>query len=284
MAERIGAVVITRNEEQNIADCLRSLAFCDERVVVDSFSSDRTVEIACTHAEHVYRRDFIHHAEQKNWAVDQLGSEWVLILDADERVDEDLARELRRHVDEGDRDGWWIYRRNYFFGRFIKGAGWNRDRVLRLYRRDRGRYDDRCVHEEVVLVDGAQAGRCEHRILHYSYTEWASSFQRLLDYSRAGARERARRGQRGSVAAVLFKPCGRFFRQYIIDAGFRDGLHGLVLCQWSALGVFLREARLLLGDTGEAEVSRGPIPEPRVECVQGRLPRGSRPGGSPGPE
>lgn len=273
MAERIGAVLITRNESANVGPCLDSVAFCDERVVVDSFSSDDTVERACEKAEHVYRREFIHHANQKNWAVDQLDTEWVLVIDADERVPEELAREIRSCVESNAHAGWWLYRRNAFFGRFISGAGWGRDRVLRLYRRDRGRYDDRLVHEEVSLDAGSTAGKCENRLLHFSYTEWGSTFERLLSYSRSGAGERARRGQRGSVGAVLLKPPGRFFREYFLSAGWRDGLHGLVLCQWSAVGIFVREARLLLGEFGNENVNRGPKRDPRVECVQGRVPR-----------
>lgn len=281
MVERIGAVVITRDEADNIEACLDSVAFCDERVVVDSFSRDDTVARACLKAEHVYRREFVHHAEQKNWAAGQLRTEWVLVVDADERVPPDLAREIRERVDRGEHDGWWIYRKNFFFGRFIRGAGWQRDRVLRLYRRDRGRYDDRVVHEEVQLEPGATAGYCRHRLLHYSYTDWDSTFARLLSYSRSGARERARRGRRGSIAAVLLRPPGRFFRQYLFGAGWRDGLHGLVLCEWAAIGIFLRELRLLTRDFGNEDVNRGPSSTPRVECVQGRPPSTS--GGPAGP-
>lgn len=284
MGESIGAVVITRNEAANIRACLESLAFCDERVVVDSWSTDSTVEIARELAEHVYRRDFVHHAEQKNWAAGQLDTDWVLVLDADERIGEDLAAELQQCARSTAHDGWWIYRRNAFFGRFIRGAGWGRDRVLRLYRRGRGRYDDRLVHEEVSLVEGATAGRCHHRIDHYSYADWDSTFERLLSYSKSGAAERARRGHRGSVGALLLKPPARFFRQYFLDLGFRDGIHGLVLCQWSAIGVFLREARLLLGETGNEVVNPGPIADPRVECVQGRPPRAQDPSTTQGEE
>lgn len=281
MAERIGAVVITRNESACIDRCLDSLSFCDERVVVDSFSTDDTVERARKSAEHVYRREFLSHGEQKNWAVGQLESEWVLVVDADEVVPEGLAGEIRQRVSELGHDGWWIYRSTSFFGRFIRYAGWDRDRVLRLYRKDRGRYDDKYVHEEVSLVEGSTAGRCTQRLLHYSYVDWKSTFERLLSYSRASARDRARAGQSGSVAAVLYKPVGRFFREYVALSGWRDGLHGLVLCEWSAIGVFLREARLLLGDLGNEDVNPGPSREPRVECVQGRplSARAPAPGG-----
>ena len=272
MSEGIGAVVITRNESDNIEACLQSLQFCDERVVVDSFSTDDTVEKACRLAEHVYRREFIHHAEQKNWAVAQLKTPWALVLDADERVSPELAEELRERAASGEHDGWWIYRRNAFFGRYIRGAGWGRDRVLRLYRPNRGRYDDKVLHEEVSLDSGSSAGACEHRLTHLSYVDWESTFQRLLSYSRSGAEQRARNGHHGSVRAVLVKPAARFLRQYFLSAGWRDGLHGLVLCQWSAIGIFLRELRLLLGDYESRGADRGSIRAPSVECAQGRAP------------
>jgi glycosyltransferase involved in cell wall biosynthesis len=275
MAERIGGIVITRNEEANIEECLRSLAFCDTTIVVDSFSTDDTVARACTLADVVVRRDFVNHAEQKNWAADQLDTEWVLVLDADERIGPELADEFRRCADFGEHDGWWVRRRNWFFGKFIRGAGWDRDRVLRLYRRDRGRYDERHVHEEVRMDEGATVGTCENQVAHFSYVDWASTFERFVAYTRGGAADRQRRGKRGSKFAVLLKPLGRFLRQYILDRGWRDGIHGLVLCQWAAAGVFLRETRLLVADVGDETVNRGPAADPRVECAKGRLRAGS---------
>jgi glycosyltransferase involved in cell wall biosynthesis len=272
MTSSIGAVVITRNEATNIEACLTSLRFCEERVVVDSFSSDDTVEIACREAENVYRREFVHYADQKNWAVNQLRTDWVLVVDADERVTPQLAAEIQQLAKETRHEGWWIYRSTSFFGRFIRYAGWDRDRVLRFYRRDRGRYEEKFVHEEVILAEGATAGRCRNRLLHFSYADWDSTFWRFLSYSRSGARDRAQAGRRGTVAAVLVKPLARFLREYVVLAGWRDGLHGLVLCEWSAMGVFLREVRLLLGEFGNEDVNRGRQPAPRVECVQGRSP------------
>lgn len=272
MAERIGAIVITRNEASNIEACLASLDFCDSRMVIDSFSSDDTVERASALADVVVRRDFVHHAEQKNWAIDQLDTEWVFVLDADERVPAELAAEILRCVEGGQHDGWWIRRSNWFFGRFIVGAGWQRDRVLRLFRRRKGRYDDREVHEEVRMAQGASTGQCANRVVHFSYVGWGSTFERFLNYSRAGARERRRRGKAGSASAVVLKPVVRFLRQFFLDRGWQDGVHGLVLCQWAAAGVFLREARLLVEPDGNEVVNRGPGRQPRVECAKGQLP------------
>jgi glycosyltransferase involved in cell wall biosynthesis len=275
MAERIGAIVITRNEAANIEGCLASLDFCDVKIVVDAFSTDDTVDRATRHADLVVRREFVSHAEQKNWAAGQLDTEWLLVLDADERIPPELAREIRGCVDGGQHEGWWIRRRNWFFGRFIRGAGWERDRVLRLWRRGRGRYEERAVHEEVAMVAGASTGTCRHRIEHFSYVDWPTTFERFLGYSRGGARDRRRRGRRGSGRAVVFRPLARFFRQFVVDRGWRDGLHGLVLCQWAAAGVFLRETRLLAEPPGDEVVNPGPGRTPRVECARGSLRSGS---------
>jgi glycosyltransferase involved in cell wall biosynthesis len=275
VGERIGAIVITRNEAEGIEACLASLDFCDVKIVVDSYSTDDTVGRAAPLADIVVRREFVDHAEQKNWAADQLETEWLLVLDADERIPAELAREIRACVDGGEHDGWWIRRSNWFFGRFIRGAGWDRDRVLRLWRRGRGRYDDRAVHEEVAMVEGATTGTCRHRIQHFSYVDWPTTFERFLGYSLGGARDRRRRGHRGSRRAVVFKPVARFFRQFVLDRGWRDGLHGLVLCQWAAAGVFLRETRLLVESPGDEVVNPGPGRTPRVECAKGMLHSGS---------
>jgi glycosyltransferase involved in cell wall biosynthesis len=269
VADRIAGIVIARNEASNIGACLASLDFCDVRLVVDSFSDDRTVELACETAELVVRRSFVNHAEQKNWAARQVDTDWVLFLDADERIPDALKAEIQECVRAGQADAWWLRRSNWFFGRFIRGAGWSRDRVLRLYRRQRGRYDEREVHEEVRMDPGCSVDTCRHRLLHYSYVDWDSTFGRFLGYSRGGARDRWSRGRRGSIAAVLTRPGMRFLRQYLTDGGWRDGLHGLVLCQWSAAGVFLRESRLLIGEPGDEVVNRGSVAEPRVEWAKG---------------
>lgn len=276
MAERIGAIVITWNEAENIERCLESLDFCDTKMVVDSFSTDDTVERASRLADVVVRRDFVNHAEQKNWAVEQLDTDWVVILDADERIPPELADEIRRCVDFGTHDGWWIRRRNWFFGRFILGAGWGRDRVLRLYRPGRGQYDAKAVHEEVRMDGDASAGVCENRLDHYSYVDWPSTFERFLNYSRGGAEDRRARGKGGSSGSVVFKPAARFLRQFFLAGGWRDGLHGMVLCQWAAAGVFLRETRLLVEEDRDEDVNRGPRTVPRVECAKGQLRTVSR--------
>jgi glycosyltransferase involved in cell wall biosynthesis len=267
MTTGIGALVITRYEEHDLEDCLRSLAFCDERVVVDSFSTDRTVDIACAHSEHVYRRTFRDFADQKNWGLGRLSTPWALIVDADERVGEELAREIVESVRRDDHDGFWLFRRNRFFGRVVTGAGWQHDRVLRLFRREGAHHPSRLVHEEAHLPEGARIGTCRARLEHHSYSDWPSTFGRLLSYTTRGAAERAQRGRKGSAWRVGTKPLWRFLRQYLLQGGWRDGVHGYVLCTWSAIGVFVREAKLRAEET---ERPAAPSAEVCVEVVRGR--------------
>lgn len=275
MSAHLTGVVIAGNEAANIEDCLRSLSFCDERILVDSFSDDDTVERARPHAEHIYRRSFRSHADQKNWALDQVEGPWALLLDADERIPPELAAEIRELCAKGEHDAYWIHRRNRFFGRWIRGAGWQRDRVLRLLRRDAGRYPEQMVHEEILLQAGRSAGRCEHRMLHLSYQDWPSTFSRLLSYTTRGARDREMRGKKGRARRVVLSPSARFLRQYFLQAGWRDGFHGFVLCTWAAIGVFLRELKLAVGETGRGAPDPALGGPSRVECVEGRPPRGA---------
>lgn len=264
MSSAIGALVITRDEEQALEDCLKSLTFCDEIVVVDSFSTDATVEIARRFADLVVQRDFVDFGNQKDFGLSLLGTEWALVVDADERVSAALADEIRTRVDAGMHDGYWLYRRNRFFGREIRGAGWQRDRVLRLFRRHGAHHPDRLVHEEVALAPGARIAACTERLDHFSYDDWPSTFGRLLSYTSRGAAERHRRGHRGSGWRMGTKPLGRFLRQYVAQGGWKDGLHGYVLCVWSAIGVFVREAKLAAEETGIPSAPSGPV---RVEVV-----------------
>ncbi len=267
----IGALVIARNEQEAIVDCLRSLAFCDERVLVDSFSTDATVERALPLADRVYRRTFVAYGEQKNWGLRQLTTPWALVVDADERVPQALAEELVRLAKACARHGYWIRRRNVFFGRVVHGAGWGRDRVLRFFLRERGAYDERAVHEEVCLRPGSRAGTCRGRLEHLSYADWDSTFERLLSYSTRGAADAAAAGRSARPWRLSLAPSARFLRQYVLQLGARDGVHGLVLCGLSGIGVFLRLAKLRLGEievraVGPQGSAQGAL---RVETVKG---------------
>lgn len=269
----IGVIVITRNEALNIEACMQGLAFCAQRVIVDSFSEDETVELARPFADKIYRRTFTSWGEQKNWALEQLDTEWALIIDADERVGDALSREIQAAVTSGANDAYWIRRSNYFFGRKIRGAGWNRDRVLRLLRLDAGRYDERRVHEEIRLRPGRHAGELEHRLDHFSYEDWPSTFARMSAYSSLGAADALAVRQRATIWRLVLAPSVRFWKQYLLQGGCRDGVHGLVLCGLSASQLFLKLAKMRLGElpvagkdegAGEVEIVQGPTPRENI--------------------
>ena len=241
----LSVLVIAKNEEANLEDCLASCRFAEEMLVVDAGSADRTAEIARAAGARVLEHAFESHAKQKNWGLGQLAHDWVLVVDADERVPELLAQEIRALLLQSSgppRGGYWIYRRSTFLGREIRGAGWQRDRVLRFFDRRRARYEERLVHEEVDL--GEPAGVLHHRLLHHPCRDLTSWIEKVNRYATQGAREAWSRGERATLVSLLLRPPSRFAKQYVLQCGFRDGWEGLLLCAISAFGVFLKYAKL----------------------------------------
>jgi glycosyltransferase involved in cell wall biosynthesis len=241
--EPLSVLILTRDEADRLPDCLARVSFADEILVVDSGSTDETVAIAEAAGARVLTREFTSHADQKNWGLERLRNRWVLILDADERVSADLADEIRAVLGDAARaDGYWLRRRSRFQGRWIRGCGWQRDRVLRLFDRERGRYDRRAIHEE-VRVDGRVA-ELRARLDHDPYrglSEWVARTER---YACLGAEELARRGRPFRLRDLVVRPPARFLKQWLIRGGWRDGVEGLVLCAISAWGVLLKYAHL----------------------------------------
>jgi glycosyltransferase involved in cell wall biosynthesis len=236
----ISVIVTTRDEAANIARCLESARGFAETIVVDSFSGDETVDIARRARATVFQRAYTSPPDQKNWAVARAHNDWVLILDADEWLDGDLRAEIEA-LSPGARSGFWIRRRSEYLGRPILGCGWQRDRVLRLYDRRRGRYPEALVHEEVV-VDG-DVGTLHARLGHRPYRDVAHHLRKIDDYTARGARQAVDRGLSAPWLHLLLHPPFRFLRMYILQLGVRDGYPGLVLCLLSAAGVFMKYAR-----------------------------------------
>jgi hypothetical protein len=176
----------------------------------------------------------------------------VLWIDADERLDAAALGALRRCLTGPPPEpaGFWIERRSHFLGRRIRFCGWQRERVLRLFRRDRARFDDAPVHER-VHVDGT-LGRLEGALEHHSYATWDDCVRKMTDYARAGAEKARRAGRTAGPLDVALRPPLRFLRMYVLQAGFLDGAHGLVLCALAAAQVFLKYAELWAGRRGGA--------------------------------
>ena len=250
MTEKISALVPTLNEEENLRDCLASVRWADEIFVVDSFSQDRTLEIAREFSARVIQHEYVNSAAQKNWAIPQASHPWVLLVDADERVTPELRDEIRGILKEGPRfDGYWIRRANHFLGRRMNHCGWETDRVIRLFRRDLGRYQEREVHAEIELPGPLPVLR--NPLLHYSFRSFRQYWGKMQLYSDWGASQAHREGRRAGWLSIAFRPPFRFFKMYFLRLGFLDGIHGLVLCMLAAFSVFLKYAKLW--ELGERE-------------------------------
>ncbi len=240
--QKLTVIVPTYNEAENIGACLEALAWADEVVVVDSFSTDATLEICRNHGVRVVQHEYVNSATQKNWILPQAAHRWVLIVDADERVTPALRQEIEVLLSAGpDCDGYWIRRRNLFMGKEIRFCGWQRDKVLRFFDRDKGRYEEKRVHAEVELQ--GRVGFLKAHLVHDSYRDFSAYLEKLDRYTDWGAQELADRGRGGLVFNMVFRPPARFFRMYVLQRGFLDGLRGLMICYLGATSVFLKHAK-----------------------------------------
>lgn len=243
MSEKITALIPTFNEEEVIRECLESVRWADEVFVVDSFSTDATVHLAREAGARVVTHEYVNSAAQKNWAIPQARHPWVLLVDADERVTASLREEIRLLLEAGPRhDGYWIRRVNYFLGKRMNHGGWETDRVIRLFRRDAARYQEREVHAEINLPEPLPM--LQHPLLHYSFRSFAQYWRKMRLYSDWGARQLWKDGKRASWVSVGLRPIQRFLKMYVVRAGFLDGMHGLVLAMLGAFSVFLKYAKL----------------------------------------
>ena len=241
---KLTAIVTTLNEAVNVRECLESLAFVDEILVVDSFSTDATVTIArAISGVKVVQREYFGSAAQKNWAMDQVTTPWLLIVDADERIPEALACEIIRVLEVGpEADHYFIRRENVFLDRVIRHSGWSTDKVVRLIRRGTARYPNRRVHAD--LASEGPTPTLLSPMVHHTCRSLGQYLEKLHRYATWGAADAFRQGRRAGPIELLFRPWWRFVRMYVVQAGFLDGRHGLVLCSLQAWGVFLKWAKV----------------------------------------
>jgi len=224
---QLAGVILTHNEEHNIEACIASLRWCDEIVVFDSYSTDRTVELAQAAGAHVIQHPFENYSAQRNAALRAVRAEWVFFVDADERVTPQLATEIRQKID-GPQRGWWVPRHNYIFGRLTRGAGWYPDYQLRVLHRQSAHYDpSRPVHELVIL--NGEAGYLEQPLIHYNYRDMAHFIAKQERYIEIEAQRRYDQGQRPKPWTWFSMPLREFWRRFVVLRGYTDGLHGLRL-------------------------------------------------------
>jgi glycosyltransferase involved in cell wall biosynthesis len=253
--EKITAIIPTFNEEVNIREAIESVQWCDEIIVVDSFSRDCTVEIAKSFPEvRLLQHEYEHSAAQKNWTIPQATHPWIFLLDADERPTPELVGEIRSMLHSGTGySGFWIYRRNYFMGKRINYSGWQSDKVIRLFKRDECRYQDKHVHAEIEAKGGI--GFLNNKLIHYTYKDLSSYLKKADRYTTWGALDRFHKfektGRRIGLPYLFFRPFGRFLRHYFLRLGILDGTHGFVVSALSASNVFIRAVKVWRLQNGE---------------------------------
>ncbi|MCP4898624.1 MAG: glycosyltransferase family 2 protein [bacterium] len=258
----VSAIVTCFNEEHNIGDCIESLLWCDEIVVVDSFSTDRTAEIAQSYERvRFYQRAYFGAGAQKNWALQQIQNDWVFILDADERCSPELRVEIDALLQsEPAASAYMMNRRVFFLGSEIRYSGWQHDRVSRLFRRGTAYYENRRVHSllrtqgEVPILSHP----IDHHMVDLSFDEYAF---RLGKYGYWGAAQCWRDGMRASFTDVTLRPIWRFLRTYVLQLGFLDGMRGLVFCLLQSYGTYMKFAILWGWQTNHARGIEPNLPD-----------------------
>jgi glycosyltransferase involved in cell wall biosynthesis len=242
---KVSGVITSFNEEHNIADCIESLGWCDEIILVDSYSTDRTPEIAKQHEKvKFFQRTYYGAGAQKNWAMQHVNHEWVFLLDSDERCTPELRCEVENILAEGPEHAAYMVNRDvYILGKRIKYSGWQHDRVARLFRRGTAYYENRRVHS--VLHTSGETPILENPIKHFmvdrSFDEYAF---RLAKYGYWNAAQCWRDGDRTSALEVLFRPAWRFFRTYILQLGILDGSLGVIFCLLQSYSTYMKFAIL----------------------------------------
>jgi glycosyltransferase involved in cell wall biosynthesis len=241
---RLSAVIITKDEAANIGECLDSLAFCDERIVVDGGSSDRTLMIAKEKGARVGFHEWTGFGAQKNYALSMARGDWVLSLDADERVTPELQLAIIAALDNDKVDGYEFPRRSSFCGRMMRHSGWFPDRVLRLFRRGKARFSDDIVHERVIC-DGP-VKRLKAPLLHYPVRRLEDAIRRMDSYSTLGAGQLVASGKSASILKGVTHGTFAFLRTYVLRFGFLDGAAGFLLAVANAEGTYYRYVKAWL--------------------------------------
>ena len=238
----VSVAIVTANEEHNIKDALESVRLFREIVIIDALSTDRTAEICRAYTDKFYQFPWKGYAAQKQDAVDRTSLEWVLILDADERVTPELRQEIRETVPVTAHAGFFIPRKNYFLGRWIRHSGWWPDHTLRLFRKGAGRVEMREVHEKVAVR--GSVGTLRSPMEHYSYRTISDFLRKTEAYSELSAKELLGAPKRRPLLSMAASPLAVFLKMYILRQGFRDGAHGLVLAVLYSFYTFLKYAKL----------------------------------------
>jgi glycosyltransferase involved in cell wall biosynthesis len=241
--EKITVAIITKNEERNIRDCLESVKWADEIVVVDNGSMDHTLSICKEYGARIFQEEWKGYSGQKNSAIEKAGNEWVLNLDADERASAELRQEMQKGLEENQAvDGYWIPRKNYFLGQWIRYCGWYPDLNLRLFRKSRGRFGERAVHERVEVQ--GKTSTLTHPLIHETYRSLSDFILRMDRYSTLAAQEMHQQRRKFRLIDVVFRPPFTFLQMYFLRAGFLEGYLGFILSVLYSYYTFAKYTKL----------------------------------------
>ncbi len=243
MRERLSVTIITLNEEKNITQCLESVKWADEIVVVDSGSKDKTIEICRRYTDRVFLNPWRGMNEQKAFAMEMAFHQWILNIDADERVTDELRDHILRILEKPEHDGYRFPRKNFFLGRWMRYGGWYPDHVLRLFRKDLSYYGGINPHDKVIVRTG-NVGTIKTPLLHFTYSSISQYIIRQNSYSSAAAVELFNRGKRTNPLHIFFKTVWKFIEVYFIKKGFLDGGRGLITALGSSFSQFMKYSKL----------------------------------------
>ncbi len=243
MPERLSAVIITRNAAAQLGECLESVRFADEILIVDSGSTDATRDIAQRHNARVLHQDWLGYGRQKQFAVEQAANDWVLCLDADERVSAPLGHRIQEALRKPDRYAYDMPRCNRFMGRWLRHGEGYPDPNLRLFHRKHARWSDDPIHEHVVTTEAI--GRLDGDLLHETETTLAEYLDKQNRYTTLQAERLHAAGKRAGAARLVLSPLGRFIKFYFLRRGFLDGVPGLVHISIGCMNSFMKYAKLM---------------------------------------
>lgn len=249
----LSVVVISKNEERNIRRCLESVAFADEIILIDSQSVDNTRNIAEEFGAKIYSPEWNGFGPAKQEGVRRASHNWILSIDADEVVSPELKDEIIKILGaESKFSGYYVPRCTNFIGRWIRHSGWYPDYVLRLFDKTKGNFNDAYVHEKVVV--SGETDRLKNDLLHYSYPTMEDYFDKFNYYTTVGAEELYKKGKKASWGKILIKPLAQFIKQFILKAGFLDGVEGFLISFLSAVAVMVKYTKLrALNNTMKAD-------------------------------
>lgn len=239
--ESLTALVITYNEEENIKEALNTLAFADEIIVVDSFSTDRTCEIVSSFTNvKMVQRTFDNYALQRNYALSLASNKWILFIDADERITQELQEEIITVINSKNSSAaYYMYRIFMFQNKKLHFSGWQTDKIIRLFKKENANYNlEKTVHEK--LVPNGKFDRLKNKLIHYSYKNYEDYKQKMILYGKLKAQEEFVKKIKPNFFHFYIRPAYQFLNQYILRLGILDGKKGIIICYLNALSVSVR--------------------------------------------